>query len=92
MDGGRVGWGLVTLFWRLGETGGTLLLFDLMALAVMSGFNLWALLERSLMKLAGENPPVEAVAQPKVPEEEAPVVEEKRKGKAAAQEVHAVAA
>jgi S-DNA-T family DNA segregation ATPase FtsK/SpoIIIE len=46
-------------------------------LALMSGFNLWALIERALTKLAGENPPAETVIQPEV-QEEAPVVEEKK--------------
>ena len=43
----------------------------------MSGFNLWALLERWLTKLAGETPPVETVVQPKS-QKEAPVEEEKK--------------
>jgi len=77
MDGGRVGWGLVTLFWRLGKTGGTLLMLVPWFLALMSGFNLWALLERSLLKLAGETQPEEAVPQPEV-QEEAQVAEEKK--------------
>jgi hypothetical protein len=38
MDGGRIGWGLVTLFWRLGELPGTLVLFVLWLLALMTGF------------------------------------------------------
>ncbi|HSL42038.1 MAG TPA: DNA translocase FtsK 4TM domain-containing protein [Anaerolineales bacterium] len=79
MDGGRVGWGLVTLFWRLGKVPGTLLMLIPWILALMAGFNIWALLERSLVKLAGETPPlVEAVAPPPVIEEEVPVVEEKK--------------
>jgi S-DNA-T family DNA segregation ATPase FtsK/SpoIIIE len=43
----------------------------------MSGFKLWALSERALTKLAGENSPAETVIQPEV-QEEAPVVEEKK--------------
>ena len=62
-DGGRIGWGLVTLFWRVGELWGTLLLFILWLLALMTGFGLWAVLERWLLKLAGENLPVESVTQ-----------------------------
>jgi S-DNA-T family DNA segregation ATPase FtsK/SpoIIIE len=77
LDGGRIGWGMVTLFWRFGKTVGTLLMFVPWLLALMSGLNLWALIERSLMKLAGETPPVETVLQPEV-QEEAPVVEEKK--------------
>ena len=79
-DGGRIGWGLVTLFWRLGETTGNLLLFVLWLLALMSGLKIWAWLERGLMKIAGENQPVEMVIQPEVVEE-APVVEEKEEEK-----------
>ena len=75
-DGGRIGWGLVTLFWRLGETPGNLLLFVLWLLALMSGLNMWAWLEHGLMKLAGESQPTETVIQPEVVEE-TPVVEEK---------------
>lgn len=59
-DGGRIGWGLTKLFWRAGETGGTLLLFIFWSLALMSGFNLWVVLERWLLKLAGEEQPVQA--------------------------------
>jgi S-DNA-T family DNA segregation ATPase FtsK/SpoIIIE len=81
MDGGRVGWGLVKLFWLPGEKTGTFLIFVVWLLAVMSGFNIWALMERSLMKLAGENPPAEAVVQPEVVQE-APIVEEKEEKKA----------
>ena len=64
MDGGRIGWGMVTLVWRLGRATGTLLLFVLWVLTLMSGFNVWSVIERSLMKLAGDAPPIEAVAQP----------------------------
>ncbi len=78
LDGGRVGWGMVTLFWRFGKTGGTLLMLIPWLLAVMGGFNVWALIERSLLRLAGEAPPVETVKEPEVPEEEAPVLEEKQ--------------
>ena len=76
-DGGRIGWGMVTLFWRFGQTGGTLLMLIPWLLALMSGFNLWALIERALTKFAGESPLVETVIQPEV-QEEAPVVEEKK--------------
>ncbi len=76
MDGGRIGWGIVTLFWRLGKMGGTLLLFFLWLLSVMTGFGLWAVLERWLLKLAGETPfaaaDAEVAIQPLVPME-APV-------------------
>ena len=46
-------------------------------LALMSGFNLWALIERGLTKLAGENLTVETIIQPEV-QEEAPVIQEKK--------------
>ena len=76
-DGGRIGWGMVTLFWRFGQTVGTLLMLIPWLLALMSGFNILALIERALTRLAGENPPAETIIQPEVPEE-APVVEEKK--------------
>jgi hypothetical protein len=66
MDGGRIGWGLVNLFWRLGEVPGTLLLFVLWLLMIMTGFGMWAVLERWLLKLAGEIQPAELVTQPEV--------------------------
>lgn len=66
--GGRIGWGITNLFWRLEKIPGTLVLFVLWLLAVMSGFNLWVWVERWLMKVADENPPVEMVIQPEVQE------------------------
>jgi len=63
-DGGRVGWGLAFLAWRLaGKTGGTLILFLLWLLAVMSAFGLWLRLEKWLLRLAGETPAQEPVAE-----------------------------
>jgi DNA segregation ATPase FtsK/SpoIIIE, S-DNA-T family len=70
LDGGRIGWGIVTLFWRIGKLGGTLLLFAFWLLAVATGLGLWAALERWLLKMAGENQPIEAVAQPEIPKDE----------------------
>jgi len=70
-DGGRIGWGLVTLFWRVGKLWGTLLLFILWLLALMTGFGLWAVLERWLLKLADENPQGETATQPEVQKEAA---------------------
>jgi len=67
--GGRIGWGLLTLFWKLGKIWGTLLLFVLWSLAVMTGFGVWALLEHWLLKLAGEISPVEIAIHPLVPDE-----------------------
>ncbi|HSO12321.1 MAG TPA: DNA translocase FtsK, partial [Anaerolineales bacterium] len=69
--GGRIGWGITALFWRLGKLPGTLLLFVLWLLALMSGFNLWVLVERWLMKVAGESPPLETAPQPVVEEDAA---------------------
>src|SRR5215212_5217304 len=74
MDGGRIGWGLVTLFWKIGEYPGTMVLFVLWLLALMTGFGVWAAIERGLVKLAGENQPIEVAIQPEVQPE--PVVEE----------------
>ena len=66
MDGGRIGWGLVTLFWRFGEFPGTIVLFVLWILALMTGFGIWADIEHGLLKLAGENQHAEEGAQPDV--------------------------
>ena len=66
MDGGRIGWGLVTLFWRFGEFPGTIVLFVLWILALMTGFGIWADIEHGLLKLAGENQLAEEGAQPEV--------------------------
>jgi S-DNA-T family DNA segregation ATPase FtsK/SpoIIIE len=71
-DGGRIGWGLVTLFWRLGRQWGTLFLFTAWLLALMSGFNIWSMLERWLLKLASDNSTAELTIQPHV-EKESPV-------------------
>ncbi|HSJ90179.1 MAG TPA: DNA translocase FtsK, partial [Anaerolineales bacterium] len=66
MDGGRIGWGLVTLFWKIGEYPGTIVLFILWLLALMTAFGVWAAIERGLVKLAGENQPIEVAIQPEV--------------------------
>ncbi len=79
--GGRIGWGITELFWRLEKLPGTLLLFVIWLLAVMTGFNLWAVVERWLMKVAEETPPADMILQPEV-QEEAPVEEKKKKTKA----------
>jgi len=84
-DGGRIGWGLVTLFWRAGRTWGTLLLFVAWLLALMSGFNVWSLLERWLLKLAGENAAAEVTIQAEVEKEasaEKPAKQPRRKSTA----------
>ena len=69
MDGGRIGWGLVTLFWRIDKLWGTLVLFSLWLLAVATGFGFWAMMERWLLRLAGESPAVEVAVHPLVPTE-----------------------
>jgi S-DNA-T family DNA segregation ATPase FtsK/SpoIIIE len=80
LDGGRVGWGMVRLLWELGKVPGTLLMFIPWLLALMSGLNVWGLIERSLLKLTGEAPTVEAVAQQPevVQEDEEPAADEKK--------------
>lgn len=68
MDGGRLGWGLVRLLWQvMGSLVGSLVLFLFWALAVATGFGLWAKLEAWLTKIAGDEAPV-IVSMP-VPEE-----------------------
>ncbi len=64
--GGRIGWGITALFWRAGKLWGTALMFALWLLAVMSGFNIWAWIERWLAKVAEETPLLETAAQPEV--------------------------
>jgi S-DNA-T family DNA segregation ATPase FtsK/SpoIIIE len=78
INGGRIGWGMVTLLWRFGKVPGTLIMLIPWLFALMSGLNVWAFIERGLLKLAGEVPPVaETIAQPEaVQEDEAPLVEE----------------
>ncbi len=74
MDGGRLGWGLVTLAWRMGSILGTFVLLVLWLLAGMTGFGLWEKLEVWLLHIAGEAPPV-VIATPtpvEVAKQEAP--------------------
>lgn len=68
-DGGRIGWGIATLFGRLGQYWGTLLNFILWVLALMTGFGVWAAIERWLLRLAGEAPFDEIAIQPELKEE-----------------------
>ena len=81
-DGGRIGWGLTRLFWRAGEMWGTLLLFILWLLAIMSGFNLWVVVERWLLKLAGEAQPVVDEPQPKAARQKELISEKKETDRA----------
>ncbi len=78
INGGTIGWGMIYAFWLLGKVPGTILLFVAWFLAAMSGFNVWSLLERWLMRLAGEAPPVEAVPASDA-EKEAPAEEKKER-------------
>jgi len=81
-DGGRIGWGLTRLFWRAGEMWGTLLLFILWLLAIMSGLNLWVVVERWLLKLAGEAQPVVDEPQPKAARQKELISEKKETDRA----------
>src|SRR4026207_803759 len=74
-DGGRIVWGIVTLFWRVDKLVGMGILFVMWLFGLLSGVGLWAILERWLLKLANETPPVETAAQLEVQEE---VVVEKK--------------
>lgn len=58
MGGGRLGWGLVTLAWKIGVVWGSIALFIVWGLAVMTGFGLWSRLEAWLLHFAGEAPVV----------------------------------
>jgi S-DNA-T family DNA segregation ATPase FtsK/SpoIIIE len=69
-DGGRLGWGLATLAWMAGPTWGTLVLFIIWLLTVMTGFGLWAAIENWLLRIAGEAPVQAPQEQPApVPDE-----------------------
>jgi len=64
MDGGRVGWGLTFMMWRLaGNVWGTVILVILWLLAAISAFGLWARLEGWLTHLAEDAPALEPVAE-----------------------------
>ncbi len=68
-DGGRIGWGLITLFWRLGRLWGTLLLATLWLFFAATGLGFWGFLEKWLLKLAGEAPPEGTATQLEIPVE-----------------------
>ncbi|MCC7118323.1 MAG: hypothetical protein IT310_07350 [Anaerolineales bacterium] len=72
LGGGRLGWGMVTLAWRIGVFWGSLVLFIFWGLAVMTGFGLWSNLEDWLLRFAGEAPVV-VVSTPAPQEEPAEV-------------------
>ncbi len=66
-DGGRIGWGLITLFWRLSRPWGTVLLVGLWMFFAATGLGFWAILERWLLKLAGEAPAEGTATQLEIP-------------------------
>ncbi len=70
MGGGRLGWGLVTLAWKIGVFWGSIALFILWGLAVMTGFGLWSRLETWLLHFAGEAPTVVVSTQVQEPLEQ----------------------
>jgi S-DNA-T family DNA segregation ATPase FtsK/SpoIIIE len=74
MGGGRLGWGLVTLAWKIGVVWGSIVLFILWGLAVMTGFGLWSRLEAWLLHFAGEAPVV-AISTPVPQQVEQKIVE-----------------
>ncbi len=81
IHGGRIGWGMVRLLWDLfGNVPGTLIMLIPWLLALMSGLNLWSLMERGLLKLAGEPAPAtEVVVRAGAAQEEIePVIEDQR--------------
>lgn len=56
MDGGRLGWGLVTLLWNAtGSIIGTLILVILWILTLATGLGFWTWLEMYLINLAGDS-------------------------------------
>lgn len=75
MDGGRLGWSILRLFWQMGKFPGTLTLFLLWALAAATGFGAWSKLEEWLVNVAGEEAP-NLVSAPQAPAEEASATEE----------------
>jgi S-DNA-T family DNA segregation ATPase FtsK/SpoIIIE len=65
LDGGRLGWGMTRLAWQsMGSILGTLVLFALWLLAVMTGFGVWAKLETWLLRIAGEPAPAAVSVSP----------------------------
>ena len=80
-DGGRIGWGLLTLFSKqIGLSLGTMLVFVLWFFALMTGLGVWGALERWLTRLASDTPLMEMPPEPEVIEmgAEAPVEKKAR--------------
>ncbi|MCJ7432461.1 MAG: DNA translocase FtsK [Anaerolineales bacterium] len=64
-DGGQLGWGLATLAWMpAGSVVGTLVLFVLWCLSLMSGLGGWTWLENYLLRVAGEGVHAEQLSLP----------------------------
>lgn len=83
-DGGRVGWGLTYLFWKIaGNVGGTIILVLFWLFAILSAFNLWIRIEHWLMGLAGDTPSKKPVriseGEPKQVSERPPLEERTKK-------------
>ncbi len=86
MDGGRLGWGLVTLLWNAtGSMLGTFILLASWLLTLATGFGFWAWLELYLINLAGDSTPAfvstpiqEEAKQEKI-EKEKPAASAKKK-------------
>lgn len=86
MDGGRLGWGLVTLLWNAtGSMLGTFILLVSWLLTLATGFGFWAWLELYLINLAGDSTPAfvstpiqEEAKQEKI-EKEKPAASAKKK-------------
>jgi S-DNA-T family DNA segregation ATPase FtsK/SpoIIIE len=86
MDGGRLGWGLVTLLWNAtGSIIGTAILFILWLLSLATGFGFWSWLELYLINLAGDSsqayvsaPIKEEAKQENVEKEKSPVSSKKK--------------
>jgi S-DNA-T family DNA segregation ATPase FtsK/SpoIIIE len=81
LDGGQIGWGLITLLWMppLGRVLGTVLLGAAWFMAAITGFGFWAALESWLLRVAGEIParvPLESQMAPA--EHEKPEEKEKK--------------
>lgn len=72
LDGGRLGWGMTRLAWQsMGSILGTLVLFALWLLAVMTAFGVWAKLEAWLLRVAGEVEPAAVSVSPHEAKEKA---------------------
>ncbi|MBL8050011.1 MAG: hypothetical protein JNM46_02215, partial [Anaerolineales bacterium] len=86
MDGGRLGWGLVTFMWNtMGQFLGTTVLFLLWLVTVATGLGFWSWLELYLINLAGDSSQAyvsssikEEAKQEKVEKEKSPASSKKK--------------